>query len=172
MLTYETLLTPGTETHVTPVKRTRRAYKPRSRRCKICRESFTPKSKHGEYCSDKCRKKAWRDRVAKAKQNKSQPVKEALLELLICPTCGQGFFATVGKGQRHCTPSCRTKAWRQRRIATIDILTFDMAISREKAADLLETGGLEKIRVYLNARGYFYDEKERNWVRGFSQETM
>lgn len=165
MLTYETLLTPGNETHVTPVKRTRRPYKPRSRHCKTCGDIFIPKSKHGAYCNDKCRKKAWRNKVAKSKATKPQPRKEEALELLTCPTCREGFFATAGKGQRHCSPSCRTKAWRQRRAAAVEALACDMGISYEKAGDVVEQFGMKKTSDYLEKRGFVYDPDERAWLQ-------
>jgi hypothetical protein len=165
MLTYETHVTPGNETHGTPLKRTRRTYKPRARRCKTCGDTFTPKSKHGAYCSDKCRKKAWRDRVARSKAAKPQPAKEEQLELLTCPTCGHGFFAPAGKGQRHCSPSCRTKAWRQRRAAAVEALACDMGITYDKASDVVEQYGMKKTGEYLGSRGYVFDVEERVWLQ-------
>jgi hypothetical protein len=164
MAACETLLTAISVTQVTGIKQTRRGYKPRARHCKTCDKVFTPKSKHGKFCSDTCRKKDWRERQGRAKQNKPEPVKEVLLELGTCPCCNKGFIAQFGKGQRYCTPSCKTKAWRLRREAAIEALMFDMGISATKAADVIETGGMKKITQYLLSRGYTYDTHERTWL--------
>jgi hypothetical protein len=137
-----------------------RSYKPRARRCKSCGQNFTPKAKHARFCSDRCRKAAWR----KHSHNKSKPAAKMVeYQVVVCACCGKSFFANDGKGAKHCTPSCRTKAWRERREAAVEALVLDMGIQPTKAADLIEVGGMRKITAYLTARGYAYDVVARAW---------
>jgi hypothetical protein len=159
-----TVETHNHSTHVTSKRPTKRTYKPRARRCKHCKQSFTPKTKHGKFCCDTCRKNFW-----ECQGKRSKPAKEERLELVTCAGCRQGFFATEGKGQKHCSASCRTKAWRIRRQATIEALGVELGINQEKAADVLETGGMKKITSFLSARGYAYDEVEHLWFPNFSR---
>lgn len=166
-----TVLTSQTETGVTEKRKTQRpsphspirqrAYKPRTRRCKSCGHTFTPKAKHARYCSDRCRKAAWR----KSTRTRSKPVVKAVeFEVVTCACCGKSFFANEGKGTKHCSHSCRTKAWRLRREAAIEALILDMGLAQSKAADLIDMGGMRKITAYLTARGYSYDAAVRAWL--------
>jgi hypothetical protein len=159
---WETGVTPNSGTNVTPKRVTHRSYKLRARHCKNCGEVFTPKSKHGRFCSDTCRKAAWK----KERRKHPKPPKEKPLELQTCAGCRQGFFGV--RGQKHCTPSCKTAAWRHRRQAAIAILAFDMQISETKAADVVEVSGMKKITAYLTTRGYVYNDVEQEWMFCFT----
>lgn len=168
---FGTELTPQMETGETAKRETHpllsysptrnRAYKPRARRCKSCGHDFTPKAKHARYCSDRCRKAAWR----KSTRKKTKPVEKVIVyEVVVCACCGKSFFANEGTGTKHCSSSCRTKAWRMRRDAALEALIFDMGIGQSKAADLIEIGGMRKITAYLIARGYTYDATAKAWI--------
>ena len=148
-------------TRVTSEKVTHRSYKPRARRCKNCDHTFTPKSKHGRYCSDNCRKAAWKREQGRQRRRSAEPVQPAL-EVIVCAGCGKSFFGVTG--QKHCKPSCKTAAWRIRRSAAIVAIAIDMGISEAKAADAIDFGGMKKITAYLTARGYNYDVTAKAWL--------
>ena len=147
-------------THVTADKATHRSYKPRARRCKNCGEHFTPKSKHGRFCTDNCRKAAWKRE--QGRKNRSVKVQQPALEVIVCAGCGKPFFGLAG--QKHCKAACKTAAWRIRRSAAIVALAVDMGISEAKAADAIDFGGMKKITAYLTARGYSYDAITQAWL--------
>lgn len=147
-------------THVTPEKTTHRSYKPRARNCKNCGHNFTPKSKHGRYCSDNCRKATWK-REQGRKQRSVEPQQPAL-KVIVCAGCAESFFGLPG--QKHCKASCKTAAWRLRRSAAIVAVAVDMGISEAKASDAIDFGGMKKITVYLTARGYQYDTTAKAWL--------
>ena len=147
-------------TDVTPQRATHRSYKPRARRCKNCRHDFTPKSKHGRFCSDNCRKVTWKREQGK-KRRSVEPIQPAL-QLIVCAGCGKSFFGLAG--QKHCKPSCKTAAWRLRRSAAIVAVAVDMGISEAKASDAIDFGGMKKITAYLTARGYEYDTTAKAWL--------
>jgi hypothetical protein len=149
------------ETHVTPQRVTHRPYKPRARNCKNCGHNFTPKSKHGRYCSDNCRKAAWKREQGRKRRRSAEPTQPAL-EVIVCAGCGKSFFGLAG--QKHCKPSCKTAAWRIRRSAAIVAVAIDMGISEAKAADAIDFGGMKKITAYLTARGYNYDTTAKAWL--------
>jgi hypothetical protein len=146
-------------TQVTAEKTTHRSYKPRARRCKNCGENFTPKSKHGRFCTDNCRKTAWKRE--QGRKNRSVKVQPAL-EVIVCAGCSKSFFGL--SGQKHCKAACKTAAWRIRRTAAIVALAVDMGISEAKAADAIDFGGMKKITAYLAARGYYYDATAKAWL--------
>ena len=148
-------------THVTSEKVTHRSYKPRARRCKHCDHTFTPKSKNGRYCSDNCRKAAWKREQGRKQRRSAAPVQPAL-EVIVCAGCGKSFFGVAG--QKHCKQSCKTAAWRIRRSAAIVAIAIDMGISEAKAADAIDFGGMKKITTYLTARGYNYDATAKAWL--------
>ncbi len=147
-------------TDVTSKKATHRSYKPRARRCKNCDHTFTPKSKHGRFCSDNCRKAAWKREQGRKQRRSVEPVQPAL-QVIVCAGCGKSFFGLAG--QKHCKPSCKTAAWRIRRSAAIVAVAIDMGISEAKAADAIDFGGMKKITAYLTARGYSYDAVVQAW---------
>ncbi len=151
---------PQQTTHVTSKKATHRPYKPRARHCKNCGENFTPKSKHGRYCSDNCRKAAWKRE--QGRKNRSPKLQQPALEVIVCAGCGKPFFGLAG--QKYCKAACKTAAWRIRRIAAIVALAVDMGISEAKAADAVDFGGMKKITAYLTARGYNYDTTAKVWL--------
>lgn len=147
-------------THITPEKVTHRSYKPRARRCKNCGHTFTPKSKHGRFCSDNCRKATWK-REQGRKRRSAEP-RQPALEVIVCGGCDKSFFGLPG--QKHCKASCKTAAWRIRRTAAIVAVAVDMGISEAKAADAIDFGGMKKITAYLTARGYHYDATAKAWL--------
>jgi hypothetical protein len=147
-------------THVTAEQTTHRSYKPRARNCKNCGHNFKPKSKHGRYCSDNCRKAAWKRE--QGRKNRSVEPQQPALKVIVCAGCDESFFGLPG--QKHCKASCKTAAWRIRRSAAIVALAVDMAISEAKAADAVDFGGMKKITAYLTARGYSYDAAAKAWL--------
>lgn len=147
-------------THVTSEGVTHRSYKPRARHCKNCGHTFTPKSKHGRYCSDNCRKATWKRE--QGKKRRSLKLEHPTLDVIVCAGCGKSFFGLAG--QKHCKPSCKTAAWRIRRSAAIVAVAIDMGISEAKAADAIDFGGMKKITAYLTARGYSYDIVAKAWL--------
>lgn len=101
----------ATRGRVTP----KRSYKARARHCKCCHVLFTPKSKAtAKYCSDRCRKKANRDKAARLNKGKSKPI-ERDLDLCTCEWCSATWFADASKHPKYCSPACRTAAYRRRK---------------------------------------------------------
>ncbi len=147
----------------------RRAYTPRARRCKVCGTEFKPDSKKAKYCSDNCRAKAYRDRKAAVKSD--QP-REVIVEALICPQCGLGFYAVKGKGAIFCSPTCRAGGYKARRRAAVAAQAADLGITQEDARDAIETRGLEEIAAHLTGRGWLYDYVTKSWVLPLTGEYM
>lgn len=141
----------------------KRHYKPRARHCKVCGDEFTPDAKHGRYCSPACRKKAYRQRIAKGRKTASPPA--ANLDLITCEHCGGTNLITAGKGAKFCSPTCRQRSYKARRLATIEALMRDTNISQQTAHDALDRAGLKSMTAYLTKRGYVYHDPARQWIR-------
>ncbi|MEO8391483.1 MAG: hypothetical protein ABI700_00685 [Chloroflexota bacterium] len=139
----------------------RRTYTPRARHCKACGIEFKPTSKAAKYCSDPCRAKAYRERKAAATGD--QP-REVIVEALVCPQCGLGFYAVKGKGAIFCSPTCRASGYKVRRSAAIAALAAELGITQEDARDAIEARGLANIAAELTARGWLYDYVAKSWV--------
>ena len=117
----ESAVTLGDDPAVTPKRVTRRrTYKARARQCACCHTSFTPKAnRSAKYCSDRCRKKDNRAKMAKAKKAKLHQV-ERDLEVCTCLWCGSTWLAAPSKEPKYCSASHRTAAYRQRRYSAIE----------------------------------------------------
>lgn len=64
--------------------------------CSVCGDEFHT-ARGAKYCSDACKKKAWR---------RSRETDR------VCEECGVSFKGTHGK--RYCSGACRTRVWRSR----------------------------------------------------------
>ena len=129
----------GTEVTAGRITVQRRSYTPRARHCKVCGIEFKPASKAAKYCSDICRAKAYRDRKAAARADQPH---EVIVEALVCPQCGLGFYAVKGKGAIFCGGTCRAAGYKARRKAAIAALAAELGVSHEEARDTIETRGL------------------------------
>ena len=87
-------------TQLTPARRTRR-YSPRARKCarKGCSNVFTPRAKHGRFCSDNCRRADARRREQKVT---TTTVKRDLVQA-VCLYCGGSFLPEAGRGAKYCS---------------------------------------------------------------------
>lgn len=142
----------------------RRTYKARARLCKCCHETFTPKvNRSAKFCSDRCRKKDNRAKMAKEKKAKAAQV-ERDLEICTCLWCGGTWLADPSHDPKYCSPSHRTKAYRQRRFSAIETVATIKNYSAVKAEQLINTSGMLKTSRWLRKNGYTYDELTRSWL--------
>ncbi|MGW7231558.1 hypothetical protein [Streptomyces cyaneofuscatus] len=99
----------------------------RSRMCAVCGAGLPRAgSARRRYCSGACRAQAWRDRqtsgriiaigVLTAEATVTGDVEA--LEQLLCPVCWQPVLpgGCRRKDARYCSGTCRTRAWRHRRL--------------------------------------------------------
>src|SRR4051794_8123694 len=161
----EAPVTSGGDPAVTPKRVTRRrVYKARARLCKCCHQSFTPKAnRSAKFCSDRCRKKDNRAKMAKAK--KANPVQiERDLEVCTCLWCGGTWLADPSRDPKYCQPSHRTAAYRQRRVSALEAVATIKNYSIEQAAQLISKSGMRKTGSWLRRKGYSYDDTARQWL--------
>ena len=145
---------------VTPKRR----YKARRRRCECCHEAFTPKrNKAARYCSDRCRKKGNRAKMAKVNEAKAATV-ERELAACTCLWCEMGWFADPTKHPKYCSASCRTHAYNQCRISAIETVAVSQGWTMLKAEKTVKHNGMKKTRRFLRQQGYSYDEQSRRWL--------
>lgn len=135
-----------------------RAYKPRARKCKCCKQVFTPKSASGKYCSAACRSKVWRRR-----HPHKPTTKEPVLTAITCQHCGKGYLVDSPR-RLYCSATCRTLAWKTRRAAAVQALSESVGMSAHKTGDVMETGGLKAVTTILHSLGMVYDAGARRWL--------
>lgn len=159
---HSTLNTPIHSTVLTAPRSTR-PYKPRARKCACgCGVVFTPKTKHGRYSSEACRKRAYARRKAKAAS--SAPKEAPPLEVGVCEWCGAKFWTEADNGQAYCKPSHRTAAWRARRAATVQKIAELDQCTLTAAEGQIKALGLKVIAEYLTGRGYVYSTSAKRWI--------
>lgn len=141
----------------------KRAYKPRARKCKQCGEGFTPQRKSALYCSAACNQKAYRKRQSKAK--KAAPKPKPQLAPFVCEHCGKSSWQPVVKDRRYCSATCRVGACGARREAAIEALALT-GVGYEKAAIAVESLGMKTISASLGCLGLAYDAQARQWMNG------
>ncbi|MEO8396740.1 MAG: hypothetical protein ABI700_27350 [Chloroflexota bacterium] len=161
----ESDVTSGDDPAVTPKRVTRRrVYKARARLCKCCHNSFTPKAnRSAKYCSDRCRKKDNRAKMAKTKKAKTSQV-ERELEVCTCLWCGGTWLADPSRDPKYCSPSHRTAAYRQRQFSAVKAVAAIKNYSTEQAIRLIKTSGMRKTGSWLRRHGYIYDDSARQWL--------
>lgn len=143
--------------------------KPRRRKCKCCKQPFTPSKRGALYCSAACRKRAWAR--SNAKKRARQPRADEGLEIAMCAHCQRPYWREAGKAQQlYCKPGCRTLAARARRAAAEIALAGLLNMSIEKARDCSESWGMIKLARLLAENGLVYDAASRAWVYAVTVE--
>lgn len=141
----------------------KRHYKARARRCKCCHESFTPKRNgSAKYCSDRCRKK---DNRAKMAKQKGTPKAERIVDDCTCLWCGGTWLADPSLDPKYCSPSHRTAAYRQRRYSAIQAYATIRNKPLEQAGAAIRKSGMRKVSRFLRQQGYVYDDATHVWGR-------
>lgn len=131
-----------------------RGHADRRLKCQCCSGTFRAQRATAKYCSERCRKRAYRAR------HNAAPVGEFPQR---CDYCQRGFW-TDNTTKRHCSASCRTMASRARRQAAVFALA-ELGMSLERAGDLVELQGLAPISAALASAGFVYDGATRAWKR-------
>lgn len=144
---------------ITPARPTkRRHYKPRARRCPVCGQTWTPKSKAAKVCSSACRSKLYRQRQTTKRKAERPEAKPAIVTT--CAHCRRPFWS-ANAAQAYCGPSCRTLANRARRKALVDLLT---RAGYPDAIDRVELYGMATLNAELLAVGISYDPAARAYA--------
>lgn len=157
------------ETLLTPPLVTKRAYKPRARKCACgCGKVFTPPSQapRKRFYDDACRKRAARRRAAK--QRPAAPKAAPVLVLMECQFCGVTFLGVEGKGGKYCKPAHRVAAAEARRAAAIEAAVIIVGsvggLTPEDVTAFVEREGMRKVSAYLRQQGMVYSEADRRWL--------
>jgi len=131
----------------------------RAHKCGNCKRTYEKAKFDQKYCSHRCRQAAYRKRH-RARYMKGREVTPAIPT--ICEHCTGTFWAKTRRA-RFCSTSCRTLYHRALRAAIPPALATIYGIPTEKAADLLDTQELRKLRGFLEQSGYRYQHQERAW---------
>ncbi|MCK6581065.1 MAG: hypothetical protein L6Q98_23470 [Anaerolineae bacterium] len=136
--------------------------KKRLRRCKVCGKSFAPQRSTARYCSDACRKKAFRRRHPTPKVSA-----EPIAAPFTCRHCGRTTWQIEAHDRQYCSASCRTAAWKARRVAAaLTLVELTPETSHDAAEMLIEEQGMRAIAATLKSAGYAYDAAVRQWIKG------
>jgi len=135
----------------------------KAHKCPSSKKAYTATKISQIYCSARCRQAAYQKR----KQQKARPRRnrgEQLAVALTCDYCNGTFWAKGGTA-RFCSTSCRTLYHRALRAAIPHALSAAYGVPPQKAADMVETQPIQKIRGLLQAAGYASRHQQREWIR-------
>ena len=98
--------------------------------CSTCDKLFAKKETKQLYCSPACKQKAYRLshgqrsdswNVLRERARKGAETKAGMSVLKVCECCGAEFYATGNNYGlvMYCSPACKQKAYRARKLASI-----------------------------------------------------
>lgn len=131
-------------------------------KCGNCKQAFISTKIDQKFCSQKCRQAAYRKRL-KAKRA-GKPIHRTATVLSICLHCNGTFEAKTRRGV-FCSTSCRTLYHRALKASIPSALMALYNVPADKAADIVETQPLNKLRQLLENAAYIYSHPERSWIR-------
>ena len=138
-------------------------------KCGNCKRAFIPTKIDQKYCSHKCRQSAYRKRVTQSKRAVKSSIETSLVPA-ICLHCHGSFEAKTRRGV-FCSTSCRTLYHRALKASIPNALMALYNVPADKAADIVETQPLRKLRQLLESAAYIYNHSEREWIRVGQGET-
>jgi len=134
----------------------------RAKKCKACKQTYTPSKIDQKYCTHRCRQAAYRKRKMVGARRK--PVsQERPLVPVICHHCNGTFWAKSRKA-KFCSTSCRTLYHRALKAAIPDAIHLVYGLPRDKVLDVIETQPIGKIRAVLETAGLRYHHQKRVWM--------
>lgn len=135
--------------------------KSRSRRCRVCSKTFKPQRSTARYCSDACRKKAFRRR-----HPQPELITEPIAIPFTCEHCKRTTWQIQTHNRHYCSASCRTNSWKAKRVATAITLTqITPQVTLEEAEMMIEKDGMKAITAMLATLGYVYNIPDREWIK-------
>lgn len=135
-------------------------------KCEHCRKAYQQVKVSQKYCSHKCRQAAYRRRKQAGKPSPKTNADNVTIRLspAICDHCNGTFWAKSKRAQ-FCSTSCRVMHHRAMKNAIPDALALVYGLPVDKAADLLETMPIARVKATLTDCGWLWNAHSRAWVQ-------
>lgn len=142
-------------------------------KCEHCHKSYQQTKVSQKYCSHRCRQAAYRRRKQAGKTASKTKRDNITIRLspAICSHCHGSFWAK-SKRAAFCSTSCRVMHNRAQRNAIPDALALIYGLPADKAADLLDTMPIARIKATLRDCGWIWSGQRRAWVQRLELQGM